>query len=45
MTERQQAEHIRQEIIRAMMLDGVSREEAEREESRRFQRALSKLLR
>jgi hypothetical protein len=45
MTKKQQAEHCRQEIIRALMLDGMTREEAEGEESRRFQRALAKLLR
>jgi hypothetical protein len=45
MTQKQQAEHCRQEIIRAFMLDGMTREEAEREESRRFRRALAKLLR
>lgn len=38
-------EHLRQEIIRSMMLDGMTREDAEKEESRRFQRAVAKLFR
>lgn len=42
MTEREQAEHCQQEIIRAFMLDGMTRDEAEREESRRFTRQLTR---
>ena len=37
---RQQAEHNRQEIIRALILDGLTREEAEAKERRNFARAL-----
>lgn len=45
MTDREQAEHIRLEIIRAFMLDGMTREQAEQKESARFQRAIRKLYR
>lgn len=44
MTTREEAEHCRQEIIRAFMLDGMTREQAEAEERRRFARAFRKLL-